>query len=196
MVLLHLMNRVVAEDGNQMIVEVGMTLLELARAAQSHVPVGAMPMDANLTVGGVMILTGAHGNLGDLATSLKWVNAKGQVLVHERDTGEFRALVGGLGLLGIVTEVTLQLQLNSRTIVEVRKGLNNTRIVPELVQMVQHETPHAMTFWRPDFGKYKSPGTSDLYNPGVAEEGPGLLPALLSGLLVLLCHGLPLPTRV
>ena len=40
--------------------------------------------------------------------------------------------MGGLGLLGIVTEIALQLQPNSRTIVELRRGLSDARMVPKL----------------------------------------------------------------
>ena len=67
-----------------------------------------------------------------------------------------RALVGGLGLLGIVAEVTLQLQPYSRSIVEVRKDLKDTNIVDDLKKMIKHETPAVIAFWRPDFGTYKS----------------------------------------
>lgn len=182
-VLMHLLNRVVAVDGYQMTVEAGMTLRELTKAAEAHglsVPAGALPVYANLTVGGV-ILTSGHGtgyrdtsSLGDLVTSLKWVNAKGEVLVHKREAREFRALVGGLGLLGIVTEVTLQLQPKSRTIVEMRKGLNDAHMVAELNQLLQHETPHVFGFWRPDFGQY----TAALFTQvDEGEYDPATMPA-------------------
>lgn len=169
-VLLHMMNGVVDVDESRcrMTVEAGMTLLELARgmeAAGMSIPAGALSIYANLTVGGV-ILASAHGSgfgtvssLGDLVRKVKWVNAKGDVIVSDSETehgaNEVRALVGGLGLLGIATEFTLQMQPNSRTVVETRKKLKDTNIVAELKQIVEVETPHVLAFWRPDFGTYK-----------------------------------------
>lgn len=166
-VLLHLMNRVVAVDNDhhQMTVEAGMTLRELTLAAEANhmsVPAGTLPFYGNLTVGG-SIMTSAHGtayrtatSLGNLVQKLKWVNANGEVILSEVLSDEVRALVGGLGLLGIVTEITLQLQPNSQTIVEVRKGLNDTTMVTDLKKLLLEETPHVAAFWRPDFGKYKA----------------------------------------
>lgn len=170
-VLLHLMNRVVAVDVERyrLTVEAGMTLLELVNAAEAHdmsVPAGALSLYSNLTVGGI-VMASAHGSgfrvagsLGDLVVRIKWVNAKGEVIVSDLQTEngvkEVRALVGGLGLLGIATEITLQLQPNSRTIVEVRKGLKDTNMVADVKNILERETPHVILFWRPDFGTYKA----------------------------------------
>ncbi|KAG0610744.1 hypothetical protein M758_7G088100 [Ceratodon purpureus] len=165
MVLLHLMNNVVSVDSERhlLTVEAGMTIRELALAAEAHdlsVPAGALPAYANLTVGGV-VSTSAHGTgyrtistLGGLVTKVKWVNAKGEIIESEQGSKEMKALVGGLGLLGIVTELTLQLQPNSRTVVEVRKGLDDTNMVADVKKILQEETPHVMVIWRPDVGMY------------------------------------------
>ena len=170
-VLLHLLNRVVEADGerHQLTVEAGMTLRELTLTAEANdmsVPLGALSLYANLTVGGV-ILSSAHGSgyqttssLGDLVRKVKWVDARGEIIVSDLETEhgakEGRALVGGLGLLGVVTEITLQLQPNTRTVVEVRKDLNDTNMVAEVLKSLEEETPHVITFWRPDFGMYKA----------------------------------------
>ncbi|KAG0606949.1 hypothetical protein M758_9G181600 [Ceratodon purpureus] len=170
-VLLHLMNRIVTVDceHHQLTVEAGMTLRELTLAAEANhmsVLAGSLPVYANLTVGGV-IMASAHGtgyrrssSVGDLVRKVKWVNGKGEIIVSDLQTKhgakEVRALVGGLGLLGIVTEVTLQLQPYSRSIVEVRKDLKDKNIVDDLKKMIKHETPAVIAFWRPDFGTYKS----------------------------------------
>ena len=168
-VLLHLLNRVVEADGDrhQLTVEAGMTLRELTLAAEANdisVPPGTLPLYGNLTVGGV-ILAGGHGSgyrtackLGDLVRKVKWVDARGEIIVSDLETEhgakEVRALVGGLGLLGIVTEVTLQLQPNSRTIVEIRRDLDDTNMVAEIKKALEEETPHVVVFWRPEFGTY------------------------------------------
>ncbi|KAG0623938.1 hypothetical protein M758_3G212900 [Ceratodon purpureus] len=169
--LLHLMNHVVDvdEERRKVTVEAGMTLLELAHVAEANamsVPAGAFSMYANLTVGGV-VMASAHGSglgsvssLGDLVRMVKWVNAKGEVIVSdvgtERGEREVRALVGGLGLLGIATEFTFQLQENSRTMVETRKGLRDVDMVADLKRVLSLETPHVIVHWRPDFGTYKA----------------------------------------
>jgi L-gulonolactone oxidase len=168
--LLHEMNRVVDVDVERwrMTVEAGMTLLGLVNgmeAAGMSAPAGALSIYANLTVGGV-IMASAHGSgggtvgsLGDLVRKVKWVNAGGEVIVSdsetERGAKEVRALVGGLGLLGVATEFTLQLRPNSRTVVETRKKLKDTNIVADLKRIMELETPHVIAFWRPDFGTYK-----------------------------------------
>lgn len=169
--LMHRLNRVVGVDSEKfrVTVEAGMTLLELVNAAEANdmsVPAGALSIYGNLTVGGV-ILASAHGSglgtiscLGDLVTAVKWVNAKGEIIVSDLETEqgakEVRAFVGGLGLLGVATEFTLQLQPNSRTIVETRLGLSDENIAEDLVRTMKTETPHVIAFWRPDFGTYKS----------------------------------------
>ena len=55
-------------------------------------------------------------------TQLTWVNGWGEIVVSDAGSPEVAALVGGLGLLGVVTEVTLQLQPLSFTVVETRSG--------------------------------------------------------------------------
>lgn len=77
-------------------------------------------------------------------------------LESEQGAREIRALVGGIGLLGIVTEITFKLQPNSRTIVEVRKRLQDANMVAELQEILENETPNVNAFWRPDFGLYKA----------------------------------------
>ncbi|KAG0600762.1 hypothetical protein M758_11G058800 [Ceratodon purpureus] len=168
--LLHLMNRVVDVDKEQcrLTVGAGMTLQELAKAMEAagmSTPAGTFSIYANLTVGGI-IMASAHGSgfrtvgsLGDLVTKVKWVNAKGEIIVSDLETeqggNEGRALLGGLGLLGVATEFTLQLRPNSRTIVETRTRLNDTNIVADVKRVLELETPHVIAFWRPDFGTYK-----------------------------------------
>jgi len=167
MVLINMINKVVSVDSERHLVtvEAGMSLRELALAAEAHnmsVPAGAFTPYANLTVAGV-VLTSAHStayrtssSLGDLVRKVKWVNAKGDIIESEHGSKEMRAVVGGLGLLGIVTEFTLQLQPNSRTVVEVRKRLNDSNIVADVMNILQNETPHVMALWRPDLDTYSA----------------------------------------
>ena len=146
-----------------------MTQFDLAEAAEANglsVRAGAFSIYGNLTVSGV-ILASAHGSglrtnssLGSLVTKVKWVNGKGEIIVSDSATEagaeEVKALVGGLGLLGIVTEFTLQLEPPSRTVVETRNNLDDTHIVADVSKMLEEETPHVIVYWRPDFGTYRS----------------------------------------
>jgi L-gulonolactone oxidase len=186
------MIRVVSVDPahHQLTVEAGMTLLDLANAAEANnmsMRPGAFSVYSNLTVGG-MITASAHGSglgtvssLGSLVRKIKWVNAKGEILVSDSKTEagakEVNALVGGLGLLGISTEFTLQLEPNSWTIIEGRENLSDKNIVADLKHMLKHETPHVITLWRPDLGTYRVqmfthvganetlPSTAPAFNP-------------------------------
>ncbi|KAL3685135.1 hypothetical protein R1sor_003157 [Riccia sorocarpa] len=170
-ILLHLMNRVVAVDHgrHRLTVESGMTMENLADAAVRNgmsVPVGVLPVYGNLTVGGV-ISASAHGtgagvdnSLGDIVVGLKWVNGKGDVISSELDdkkgVQEIRALVGGLGALGIITEVTFQLlPAGALAQVETWEG-NDSDFAAEVKHQLETSTPHILYFWRPDLGSYKA----------------------------------------
>ncbi|KAL3685133.1 hypothetical protein R1sor_003155 [Riccia sorocarpa] len=170
-ILLHLMNRVVAVDHgrHRLTVEAGMTMQNLADAAVSNgmsVPVGVLPVYGNLTVGGV-ISTSAHGTgagvdstLGDIVVGLKWVNGKGDVITSEVDdekgVQEVRALVGGLGALGIITEVTFQLlPAGALTQIETWER-EDSNFAADVKHQLQTSTPHILYFWRPDLGAYKA----------------------------------------
>lgn len=166
-ILLHLMNRVLSVDtaNSRLTVEAGITLQALVDAAQANsmsVPAGVLPAYGNLSLGGV-ISTSAHGSglgaasiLGDLVVKLTWVNGLGDVVVSDRDSIEVDALVGGLGLLGVLTEVTLQLQPPSFTVVETRSHLDDTNMVSELRRLLENETPHILVQWKPEFREYRA----------------------------------------
>lgn len=172
-----------------------MTQFDLAEAAEANglsVRAGAFSIYGNLTVSGV-ILASAHGSglrtnssLGSLVTKVKWVNGKGEILVSDSATEagaeEVKALVGGLGLLGIVTEFTLQLDPPSRTVVETRNNLDDTHIVADVSKMLEEETPHVIVFWRPDFGTYRAIMWTQILDgsvyspPGGSSEEPAFRP--------------------
>ncbi|KAL3685124.1 hypothetical protein R1sor_003146 [Riccia sorocarpa] len=170
-ILLHLMNRVVAVDHqrHRLTVEAGMTMQNLADAAVRNgmsVPVGVLPVYGNLTVGGV-ISASAHGtgagvdsSLGQIVVGLKWVNGKGDVITSEVDdekgVQEIRALVGGLGALGIITEVTFRLlPAGALAQVETWEG-DDSNFAADVKHQLETSTPHILYFWRPDLGSYKA----------------------------------------
>jgi FAD/FMN-containing dehydrogenase len=160
--LLHRMNRLinVNEELHQLTVEAGMTIGELLENAEAHgmsVIPGAVSIYANLTVGGI-ISASAHGSgssLSSLVRSLKWVNGKGDVIVSGTDTEEGAALLGGIGLLGVITEITFQLEPSSLTVVEVREDLDDATMAAEVERIMKEETKYVSCYWRPDLGTYR-----------------------------------------
>jgi hypothetical protein len=75
-----------------------------------------LPFYAGLTLGGILT-TASHGTgdrttstLGDTVVEATWVDAAGEVhTVTRADRETWRAINGGLGLIGVITELKLQL---------------------------------------------------------------------------------------
>lgn len=92
-------------------------------------------------------------------TKVQWVNGKGDIVVSDAATKtgarEIAGLVGGLGLLGIITEFTFQLEPPSLTIAETRNDLDDATLATDVKKLLQ-ETPFVIIFWRPDWGKYRA----------------------------------------
>lgn len=130
----------------QMRVQAGMfvtQLLKEAAAAGLSVPLGSVPAFGDLTLGGVLV-TGAHGTghrttsaLGDIVAELTWVDGKGVVHTSARDSDAGRALVSGLGVAGIVTELLLQLGGPSHTAVDTRYKKNDASLAQDIQEMLK-----------------------------------------------------------
>ncbi|KAF8062634.1 GULLO2 [Scenedesmus sp. PABB004] len=120
------MRRVLAVDHEAHTVraQAGMLVSQLLREAEAlnmSLPLGSVPAFGDLTLGGVLV-TGAHGSghkaissLGDILLEVTWVDGQGEVHVDARNSTAGRALVGGLGVAGMVTELLLQLTPPSHT---------------------------------------------------------------------------------
>lgn len=118
---LSLMNRVLSFDpgSGRVTVEAGARIVDILRRYH-HLgfTVPASPTDSTISVGGAM---GANvngkeawrvGNFGDQVVSFELLTAAGDVLAVDRarEPDLFHAVIGGMGLLGVVLEVTLQMQ--------------------------------------------------------------------------------------
>ncbi|MGH8195545.1 MAG: FAD-binding oxidoreductase [Woeseiaceae bacterium] len=115
------MSRILDFDENSglITVEPGVRIIDIFRTAlHRRLTLAASPSASTITVAGAI---GANvngkdgwrmGNFGDQVVNLKLMAASGEVLHIDRsaDTELFRAVVGGMGLLGIVVQATLQLR--------------------------------------------------------------------------------------
>ena len=100
----------------QITVKAGMTLKEISTALDSHgLALGVISTINCQSIAGA-IMTGTHGaaiNYGNFATlvvSLEMVTANGEILRINQDDELFNAAVISLGMLGVITEVTIPKQ--------------------------------------------------------------------------------------
>lgn len=115
------MNRILEFDRDTGLVrvEAGARIIDIF-AAYHHLGfyVPASPTDSTISVGGAM---GANvngkeswrvGNFGDQVVAMRLLTAAGETLDLDRENGRelFLAVIGGMGLLGVVTEITLRLR--------------------------------------------------------------------------------------
>ena len=113
---LHKFKGLVSVDSQakQVTVKAGTTLEELNAILDEHgLALGVFPAIGWQTVAGA-IMTATHGtgikygNLATLVVSLEMVTPSGEVMVVHKGDDLFDAVVVSLGLLGVVTQITLQ----------------------------------------------------------------------------------------
>lgn len=115
------MDRILDFDraGGRIIVEPGVRLIDIFRKVlHLRFALASVPSESTITVAGA-IGTNVNGkdgwrmgNFGDQVVSIKLLLASGELIDIDR-TAEpdlFRAVVGGIGLLGIIVQATLQLR--------------------------------------------------------------------------------------
>ena len=116
------MDRVPALDAEQRVIRVqaGISWRDVQDAIDSHgLSVSIMQSYSNFTVGG-SVAVNCHGRYvgrGPVVNSVRavqMVRADGRVLELTPDSPLFRGLFGGYGGLGVVTEVELDLEVNTR----------------------------------------------------------------------------------
>ncbi|MCY4128671.1 MAG: FAD-binding oxidoreductase [Gammaproteobacteria bacterium] len=124
------MNRVLAVAPERRVVrlQAGATWRDLQEAIDEHdLAVSIMQSFSNFTVGGSVSVNchGRYVNKGPLVNSvraLQVVGADGRVQELTPESNLFRGVIGGYGGLGVVTEVELELDQNSRLLRIVEKA--------------------------------------------------------------------------
>lgn len=74
---------------------------------------------------------------GDIVTELTWVDGLGNVHRDSRHSEAGRAMVGGLGVAGMVTELLVQLEPPSLTAVDTRFKQHDGKLYEDVVSMLQ-----------------------------------------------------------
>jgi hypothetical protein len=96
--------------------------------------------------------------INDIVIDYVWVDAAGTVHVSPRASPAGNAIAGGIGTIGIVTEVTLQLEPLSKTVATTTTALPDAALAGEVAGLAAVAgNPAAFNLallWRPDAGVY------------------------------------------
>eukprot|EP00878_Enallax_costatus_P025086 GHUV01026807.1.p1 GENE.GHUV01026807.1~~GHUV01026807.1.p1 ORF type:complete len:612 (+),score=124.44 GHUV01026807.1:250-2085(+) len=134
-------------------------LIAAADANDMSIPVTAVPWWQRLTLGGIFS-TASHGS-GNNATSMicdwfvevTWVDANGDIHTSVKGTEDAKALCGGIGLLGVIAEITLQMKPTTNSWFKTWYLKDDAHLAEDIEAMLKI-TPHLVVHWRPDLGKY------------------------------------------
>ena len=74
---------------------------------------------------------------GDIVEEITWVDGLGNVRTDSRTSEAGMALVSGLGVAGLVTELLLQLEPPSHTAVSTRYKQNDGHLYSDILDMLQ-----------------------------------------------------------
>uniref|UniRef100_A0A383WHX7 FAD-binding PCMH-type domain-containing protein n=1 Tax=Tetradesmus obliquus TaxID=3088 RepID=A0A383WHX7_TETOB len=164
-------------------VQAGLKVLDLLRWADKNgmaTEPGAPTNYAELTIGGVISANG-HGtgsnvtsSMGDIALEFTWVDASGGIHTSSRDSPEGHALAGGVGLVGIITEVKLQMTPPSNTQAVSINLLPDSNIAADVTKLLQ-TTKNIALMWRPDLKKYNAFLMSKTEEPAKKGDHAGLV---------------------
>lgn len=116
---MSLMNRVLGfdEENRQITVEAGTRLIDIYREVHYKLlTLPASPTESHSSVAGAICANvngkdaWRRGSFAHQIVSMKLLLASGEILEIDRSHELFNAVVGGIGLLGVILEATLQLQ--------------------------------------------------------------------------------------
>lgn len=102
----------------------------------------------------------------DLLTPLPPQKKTGNVRRSLRNSPEGRAISGGLGVIGVVTEVKLQFEPLSKTAAFTLSAKPDTNMASEVaaLQLAAGQAASVALLWRPDLGKYNAYVLADAGN--------------------------------
>jgi decaprenylphospho-beta-D-ribofuranose 2-oxidase len=124
------MNRIIGfdEDAAQITVEAGLRIIDIYQAVHHRLlTLPASPTESHSSVAGAICANvngkdaWRHGSFAHQVVRLKLLLANGEILSIDRSHELFNAVVGGIGLLGIIVEATLQLKPIPSPFVEINR---------------------------------------------------------------------------
>ncbi|MBW2483276.1 MAG: FAD-binding oxidoreductase [Deltaproteobacteria bacterium] len=124
------MNRIIEfdEEAAQITVEAGMRIIDIYQAVHHRLlTLPASPTESHSSVAGAICANvngkdaWRQGSFAHQVISLKLLLASGEILTIDRSHELFNAVVGGIGLLGIIVEATLQLKPIPSPYVEINR---------------------------------------------------------------------------
>jgi decaprenylphospho-beta-D-ribofuranose 2-oxidase len=124
------MNRIIAFDKEaaQITVEAGLRIIDIYQAVHHRLlTLPASPTESHSSVAGAICANvngkdaWRNGSFAHQVVRLKLLLANGEVLSIDRSHELFNAVVGGIGLLGIIVEATLQLKPIPSPFVEINR---------------------------------------------------------------------------
>lgn len=144
------------ESAGLMTVEPGVRMIGIfRRVLHLRLALPAIPSESTITVAGAIggNVNGKDcwrlGNFGDQVVALRLLTASGELLDVDRGSDEalFRAVIGGLGLLGIIVQATLRLQKIPSPFLEIsRTPLGNVRRLLEHLKEVEANSDFAVVW--------------------------------------------------
>ena len=140
-------------------VEPGARLVDILQTVLPlRLVLASLPSESTITIAGA-IGTNVNGrdgwrmgNFGDQVVSMKLMLASGEVKHVDRngDAELFRAVIGGMGLFGIIVQVTLQLQKIPSPFLEIsRVPVQNVADLLEYLQKVEADSDFAVVWVDP-----------------------------------------------
>jgi decaprenylphospho-beta-D-ribofuranose 2-oxidase len=166
------MNKVIEfdEEAAQITVEAGMRLIDIYQAVHHNLlTLPASPTESHSSVAGAICanVNGKdawhHGSFARQVVRLTLLLANGETLTIDRSHELFNAVVGGIGLLGIILEATLQLKPIPSPFVEINR-LPAPDVDALLATMAQVEKSHdAAVVWVDAYARGRRTGRSVIH---------------------------------
>jgi len=166
---MKLMNRIIEfdEENSQIRVEAGVRLIDIYRIVHHHrLVLAASPTESHSSVAGAICANvngkdaWRNGSFAHQVVNLTLLLANGETVFVDREHRLFNAVVGGIGMLGIIIEATLQLRPVKSPFVEINR-IPAANVDELLETMAGVEQSHdAAVVWMDVYGKGENAGRS------------------------------------
>lgn len=166
------MNRIIEFDADksQIRVEAGVRLIDIYKEVHHRLlTLAASPTESHSSVAGAMCANvngkdaWRHGSFSRQVVSLTFMLASGETLTIDRSHELFNAVIGGIGMLGIIIDATLQLIPIKSPFVEINR-IPATNVDALLETMASVEKSHdAAVVWVDAYARGKNIGRSVIH---------------------------------